>query len=128
MTSPPSTRTLRQLFEPVDRFLKAREEWSLLALLPGEIVPREVLEWRRRSDGRIEVVASRPGHFTCLGTSLSSARRARRVLSCAFPRWSLTVVRVWPKSKRYRRIQTLFDVRVSEGSGRVVGDLSDSRF
>lgn len=113
MPSPPSTRNFDRLFVPLDRYLKAQEEWSLLALLPGETAPREVQEWHRRDDHRIEVVASRPGHFTCFGTSLSSARRARHVLSRAFPEWSLIVVRVWPKSRRYRRLVTLFGVRIS---------------
>jgi hypothetical protein len=111
--SPLSTDDLDRLFPRLGKFLRAREEWSLLAQLPGEGAPRVVLEWHRRGDERIEVVASSPGRFTCFGTSSSSARRARHVLSYAFPEWSLTVVRVWPKSKRYQRIETLFGVRIS---------------
>lgn len=97
--SPRSTRNFDRLFLPLDKYLKAQEEWSLLALLPGATAPREVQEWHRRDDHRIEVVASSPGHFSGFGTSLSSARRARHVLSRAFPDWSLTVVRVFAEEQ-----------------------------
>ena len=48
MISSPSTDNLDRLFPRLNKFLSAREEWSLLARLPGEGAPREVLEWHRR--------------------------------------------------------------------------------